>query len=56
MITYEHISIIKVKIDGKLAGTIKEVKGGWQYYPRGCGKAFAGEVFTSQFAVMQSLQ
>jgi len=48
MITYE--TIIKVKLDGKVTGTIKSVSShhiddGWQYFPK--GSKTGGDVFAS---------
>lgn len=54
-IDYQTVTVIKVKVDGKLSGEIREVTGGWAYFPRGTGGS-CGETFTSQFAVMRSLE
>ena len=42
-----------VKLEGKVVGTIKEVKSGWQYFPK--GSKTGGEIFTSKFTCMHSL-
>jgi len=52
-IKFEHESIIKVKLDNTVVGKIKEVPGGWAYFPNGSNRC--GETFTSQIACMESL-
>lgn len=53
-IKFEHISIIRVKLDNKHVGDIKEVEGGFAYFPK--GKKTHGEVFRSQFEVIASVR
>jgi len=53
-LSYEYTSNIKVKLEGKYIGDIKEVIGcGFAYFPKGCKDH--GEVFESQAAVMSTL-
>ena len=54
MITYENV--INVRLDGKTIGTIKEVDGGYQYYPKGHGKSWAGDVYPTIKEVKDSLE
>ncbi len=54
-IDYQTITYIKVKVAGRYMGDIKEVDGGWAYFPRGTGGS-CGVTFTSQFACMRSLE
>jgi len=44
----------KVRLDGKIAGKIKSVDGGWQYFPSGSKKG--GEIYTKLEDVMHSLE
>ncbi len=52
MLTYEEI--IAVRLDGKIVGSIKQVRGGYQYFPK--GSMTGGETFTSVQAVKLSLE
>lgn len=59
MITFEkkEKTIIKivVKVDGRVSGYIKQVKGGWQYQPAKDDKKFFGLVYPTQIECMNSL-
>lgn len=52
-LTFEDKTETTVKLDGKIIGKIKDVKTGWQYFPK--GQKTGGDVYTSKFACMQSL-
>ena len=55
MVTFESITVIRVKLDNKHVGDIKEVAGeGYAYFPK--GKKYHGEVFPSQIAVMADVK
>ena len=55
MITYqEKPEGVAVFLDKKRTGTIKQVMGGWAYFP--IGKKMSGEVFPSIAKVKQSLE
>jgi len=54
-LTFEPETTVKVKLDGKFIGTVKEVKGGYAYYPKGCSAKFRGNTFASLKACMKSL-
>jgi hypothetical protein len=62
MITYEEINRprqrweIRVRLDGKLAGTIRLVDGGFRYFPKGGSRGMAGELFKTVREVQQSLE
>ncbi len=45
---------IPVRLDGKRVGTIKPVKGGWQYFPLSHKKG--GEIFETVDEVQKSLE
>lgn len=45
---------VKVKLDGKIIGQIKNVDDGWQYVPKGHKKG--GEVYKSFMKVQLSLE
>lgn len=53
-VDFQAVTIIKVIVDGKHAGVIKEVTDGWAYFPK--GSKTSGDTFTSQIACMRSLQ
>ena len=44
---------ISVKLDKRIIGKIKQVNGGWQYFPKGSKRG--GEVFSTESACKQSL-
>lgn len=52
-ITFEDKTETIVKLDGKVVGKIKEVKTGWQYFPK--GQKTGGDICSSKFACMQTL-
>lgn len=57
MITYEKTfsgANIIVRLDDKLAGHITQVKGGYQYFPK--GKKSGGEIFSSMEECKESLE
>ena len=55
MITYEEKHEVKVKIDGKVVGTIRFVpNAGWRYMPKGA-RIFGGEFFPTLAACKLSL-
>ncbi len=43
-----------VKINNKVVGTIKEVKGSFQYFPK--GQKTGGEIFDNLFKCIKSLE
>jgi hypothetical protein len=51
----QHVRPVKVRIDGKIAGTIKKVSGGYQYFPMDKNKA-SSEVFSSLGACQRSFK
>ena len=54
MLTYEQS--VTVKLDGKVIGTIKTVAGGYQYFPKGHGVKWAGDVYETLEACKTSLE
>ena len=54
MVTFESITVIRVKLDKKHVGDIKEVTGGYAYFPKGSKKH--GDIFPSQIAVMADVK
>lgn len=55
MLTYEKQPVhVKVKLDGKYIGDIKEVANGFQYFPK--GKKVGGEVFHTLALCKESLE
>jgi hypothetical protein len=61
-ITYEEVKglrgswKIRVRLDGKLTGEIRQVEGGFQYFPKGGGKGYAGELFKSVSQVQANIE
>ena len=51
----EHMKEIKVKLDGKICGSIKPTSGGFHYIPKGKNKNYAGETFKTIGEVQNSL-
>jgi hypothetical protein len=45
-----------VFLEGKIVGTIKKEKGGYQYTPKGCTKKYAGELYITLEGVKRSLE
>jgi hypothetical protein len=48
------LSGCRVALDGKFVGVIRQVEGGWQYYPK-AGHGACGEKFPSLYACQLSL-
>jgi len=46
---------IKVRLDGKICGSIKPTIGGWRYIPKGQPKSIVGKVFMTITEVQKSL-
>ena len=38
-------TLIKVKLDGKIVGDIRQVSHGWQYFPEGQSQKTGGDVY-----------
>ena len=55
-IKYEQTSPVEITVilDKKVAGRIKRVDGGWQYFPK--GQSSSGEIFPSVGLCKQSLE
>lgn len=55
MITFDSVSYVEVRLDGKLVGRIKKDldDGLWRYYPKG---SLPGEGFTNLNACQESLK
>ena len=49
----EYVYKIQVKLDGKMIGEIRQVSGGYQYFPK--GQKIGGAVYGSIEAVKRSL-
>lgn len=54
MCTFEYITTVTVKMDGKAIGVIKEVEGGYQYFPK--GSKTGGDILASVAAVRATLE
>ena len=52
-LAFEDQSKTLVKLDGKVVGHINQVKGGYQYFPK--GSKTGGEVFKTKGECMYSL-
>ena len=53
-ISFELVKKVKVYLDESLVGMIKQVDGGWAYFPRGTGGS-CGETFTTLAECKHSL-
>lgn len=57
MITYTSQTNITVKVDGRVAGHIKEKVGkGFYYHPKGASKSFRSEYFPTLIALKFNLE
>lgn len=53
-ITFEEITVIKVKLEGKHVGNIKEVANGYAYFPK--GSKIGGGTYPSKSEAKASLE
>ena len=54
-LTFDTVKKVMVYLDEKLVGMIKQVDGGWAYFPRGTGGS-CGETFTTLAECKHSLE
>ncbi len=52
----ENMKEIKVRLDGKICGSIKPTTGGWHYIPKGQPKSRAGNTFKTISEVQRDLK
>lgn len=52
-LTFIEKTTLTVKLEGKIVGHIKQVAGGYQYFPK--GNKYGGEIFASKIDCMNSL-